>query len=66
MNATQRRILGEARSMVRREKLTDFLNDYKGFFRRLFSGYYEDRLVYVTRWLVNDEQRNIDEYYGRR
>ncbi len=65
-NATQARILREARRMVSSEKLSDFLNDYRSFFHRLRVGYYSDRLVYLNRWLVNDEQQQIDDYYGRR
>ncbi|MCD8087487.1 MAG: hypothetical protein LUE22_02705 [Oscillospiraceae bacterium] len=66
LNATQRRILGEAKRMVRSEKLADFMNDYKSYFHRRSTGYYDDRLVYITRWLVNDEQQHIDDYYNRR
>ena len=66
MNATQARILREARRMVSQEKLTDFLNDPRGFFRRLRMGYYSDRLISLNRWLVNDEQLQIDAYYRRR
>ncbi|MCD7770219.1 MAG: hypothetical protein LUH36_08935 [Oscillospiraceae bacterium] len=66
LNATQRRILNEAKRMVRSEKLADFMNDYKSYFHRRSTGYYDDRLVYITRWLVNDEQQHIDDYYGRR
>lgn len=65
-NATQTRILREARRMVAQEKMTDFLNDYHSFFHRLRVGYYSDRLVYLNRWLVNDEQQQIDDYYGKR
>lgn len=65
-NGTQARILHEARRMVSQEKLTDLLNDPRSFFRRLRMGYYSDRLVYLNRWLVNDEQLQIDAYYGRR
>lgn len=66
LTPTQRRILSEAKHMVFTEKVTDFLNDYKSFFHRRATGYYDDRLVYITRWLVNDEQQHIDEYYGRK
>lgn len=64
-NATQQRILREARRMVALEKWGDFINDYRQFFHRQRVGYYYDRLVYVNRWLVNDEQQQIDAYYGR-
>ena len=63
---TEKRILRDARRMVRAEKLSDFLNDHRQFFHRLRVGYYSDRLVYAARWLVNDEQQQIDEYYGRK
>ena len=65
-NATQQRILREARRMVRMEKLTDFINDYRQFFHRQRVGYYSDRLVYHNRWLVNAEQQQIDAYYAGR
>ncbi len=65
MNATQARILREAKRMVRGEKLGDFLNDYRQFFHRLRVGYYHDRLIYLNRWLVNDEQLHIDAYYAK-
>ena len=65
-NATKERILREARRMVRREKFSDFLNDYRQFFQRLRVGYYYDRLMYLNRWLVNDEQLHVDAYYGQR
>lgn len=64
-NATQARILREARHMVAAEKFNDFINDTRGFFHRLAVGYYSDRLIYLNRWLVNDEQQQIDAYYGR-
>ena len=63
---TQKRILRDARRMVTGEKLSDFLNDPRQCIRRIRMGYYSDRLVYATRWLVNDEQQQIDEYYGRK
>lgn len=63
---TEQRILREARRMVRGEKLSDLLNDHRQFIHRLRVGYYSDRLVYATRWLVNDEQQQINEYYGRK
>lgn len=63
---TQQRILRQAQRMVRAEKLSDFLNDHRQFIHRLRVGYYSDRLVYATRWLVNDEQNQIDNYYGRK
>ncbi len=39
-NATQERILREAKRMVRGEKLGDLLNDYRQFFQRVRVGYY--------------------------
>ncbi len=62
---TQQRILQDARKIVRGEKVADLLNDPKQFFHRLRVGYYSDRLAYAARWLINDEQQQIDEYYGR-
>ena len=64
-NATQQRILREARSMVNVEKWNDFINDFRQYVHRQRVGYYSDRLVYVNRWLLNDEQQQIDDYYGR-
>ena len=64
-NATQTRILREAQHMVNMEKLSDFLNDYRQFFHRLRVGYYYDRLVLVNRWLLNDEQEQINAYYAQ-
>ena len=62
---TQQRILQDARKIVRGKKVADLLNDPKQFFHRLRVGYYSDRLAYAARWLINDEQQQIDEYYGR-
>ena len=64
--ATQERILREAKHMVQMEKFTDFINDYRQFFHRSRVGYYSDRLVYLNRWLLNDEQEQIDAYYDRK
>jgi hypothetical protein len=63
---TEERLWDEAQRMVRSEKVGDFLNDPKTFVHRLLHGYYEDRLVQCNRWLVNDEQQQIDDYYGRK
>ena len=63
---TQERILSEAKRMVFSEKISDCINDPREFFRRLMVGYYSDRLLLLNRWLLNDEQQQIDEYYGRR
>ena len=65
-NATQTRILREAKRMVRAEKIGDFINDYRQYFHRMRVGYYSDRLMYLNRWLVNDEQQQIDAYYADR
>ncbi len=62
---TKQNILKDARRMVRGEKVADFLNDPKQFFRRVRVGYYHDRFLLASRWLINDEQQQIDEYYGR-
>ena len=64
MASTEERLRDEARRMVASEKLSDFINDPREFIHRLRVGYYSDRLVYVHRWLVNDEQQQINEYYG--
>ena len=63
-NATQQRIYREAKRMVDMEKLADFINDYRQFLHRQRVGYYSDRLMYLNRWLINDEQLQIDEYYA--
>ena len=65
-NATEECILREARRMVRGERFADFINDYRQFFHRVRVGYYNDRLVYLNRWLVNDEQQHVNAYYGER
>ncbi len=65
-NATQARILREAKRMVFAEKVGDFINDYRQFLHRTRVGYYSDRLVYLNRWLINDEQLQIDAYYAGR
>ena len=64
MASTKRRLYEEAKRMVASERLSDFLNDPREFVRRLRVGYYSDRLVYIHRWLVNDEQEQINDYYG--
>lgn len=61
---TKKRILKDAKRMVRGEKVADFLNDPKQFFHRRRVGYYHDRYIYACRWLVNEEQQQIDEYYN--
>ena len=66
VTATQQRILREARRMVRGEKLSDFVNDYRQFFHRVRVGYYSERLVYLNRWLINDEQLHMNAYYDRK
>ena len=65
LNATQERIFRQARRMVRGEKFSDFINDYRQYFHRVRVGYYYDRLMFLNRWLVNDEQQHIDAYYSR-
>ena len=65
-NATQARILREAKRMVFAEKIGDFINDYRQFLHRTRVGYYSDRLVYLNRWLINDEQLQIDAFYASR
>jgi len=64
MASTKKRLYTEAKRMVASEKFSDFINDPKEYIRRLRVGYYSDRLVYLHRWLVNDEQQQINEYYG--
>lgn len=61
---TKQRILKDAKRMVRGEKVADFLNDPKAFFHRKRVGYYQDRYIYACRWLVNEEQQQIDSYYN--
>ena len=63
---TEQRIWKDAQRIVRGEKIADFINDPKQYFHRKRVGYYTDRLTYAARWLVNDEQQQIDAYYGRR
>ena len=62
---TQQRILKDAKKIVRGEKIADFLNDPKQYFHRARVGYYYDRYLFAARWLINDEQQQIDDYYGR-
>ena len=62
---TEKRIWREARRMLRHEQLLDFINNFRQYRRRLSGGYYEDRLVQIHRWLINDEQQAINEYYGK-
>ena len=62
---TQQRIMKDAKKIVRGEKIADFLNDPKQYFHRRSVGYYHDRFLFAARRLVNDEQQQIDEYYGR-
>ena len=64
--STQQRILHDAKKIVRGEKIADLLNDPKQFIHRSRVGYYHDRFLYAARWLGNDEQQQIDEYYGRK
>ena len=64
MASTKKRLYAEAKRMVASEKFSDFINDPRECLRRLRMGYYSDRLVYIHRWLVNDEQQQINEYYG--
>ncbi len=62
---TRERIMVDAKRIVRGEKIADFLNDPKQYFHRVRVGYYNDRYLLATRWLVNDEQQQLDEYYSR-
>lgn len=62
--STGLRILREAKRMVAAERWGDFINDYRQYFHRLRVGYYNDRLIYVNRWLLNDEQQEINDYYA--
>ena len=62
-STTEKRIWAEAKQMLRREKLLDMVNDFRQYRRRCASGYYQDRLVLIHRWLINDEQQAIAEYY---
>lgn len=66
MTSTEDRLYKEARRMVSSEKAKDFLNSPRDFLRRLRGGYYSDRLVILHRWLVNDEQQQINDYYNIR
>ena len=61
----EQHIRKDARRMVRGEKVADFLNDPKQFFHRIRVGYYHDRYLLASRWLVNDEQQHIDDYYNQ-
>ncbi len=58
----QEALLDDAERIVRREKLRDFLNSPKDFFRKKRCGYYDDRLVYALRWLAAQPPED-DEYY---
>lgn len=64
-NDIEQRIMKDAKRMVRAEKIADFINEPRQFFHRLRVGYYQDRFMFAARWLINDEQQQIDEYYGR-
>ena len=66
MGSTEDRLYYEARRMVTTEKAKDFLNSPRDFIRRLRKGYYSDRLILIHRWLVNDEQQQINDYYNIR
>lgn len=63
-SSTKDRLYDEARRIVSSEKLGDFFNSPREFFHRQRVGYYSDRLVFVHRWLVNDEQQEINDYYS--
>ena len=62
-STTEKRIWAEAKQMLHREQLLDLVNDFRQFRRRCSTGYYQDRLVLIHRWLINDEQQAISEYY---
>lgn len=64
MASTKKRLYAEAKQMVASEKFSDFINDPREYIRRLRMGYYSERLVFIHRWLVNDEQQQINEYFG--
>lgn len=51
LTEAQEELLEDAERMVRREKLANFLNNPRDFFRRLRSGYYDEKLVYALRWM---------------
>lgn len=62
---TKQRIFKDAKKIVRGEKLADFLNDPRQYFHRVRVGYYHDRFLFAVRWIVNDEQQQIDEFYSQ-
>ena len=61
-SAAKDRVFRQARRMVAMEKVNDFINDYRSFFHRQRMGYYDDRLIFIHRWLVADAR----QYYANR
>lgn len=61
LNEQQEGLLDEAERRVRREKLRDFINSPREFFRRLFSAYYDEQLVLELRWLSAQDEPPYDE-----
>lgn len=61
LTEAQEELLEDAERMVRREKLADFLNSPRHFFRRLRCGYYDERLVYALRWMSAQPEEEDEE-----
>lgn len=63
LTEAQEELLNEAERMVRREKILDFLNSPKDFFRKRRCAYYDDRLVLALRWLAAQPEEEWEEDY---
>lgn len=62
LNEQQDEFLADAERLVRREKVRDFFNSPRDFFRRLRGAYYDEKLVRTLRWLATQSEDEYDEY----
>lgn len=62
LNERQEAFLDEAEAMVRREKLADFVNSPRLYFRRMRGGYYDEQILYRLRWLSAQSEKDDTEY----
>lgn len=61
LNEQQDELLAEAERLVRQEKLRDFFNSPRDFFRRLRCAWYDELLVRKLRWLSAQPEDDWDE-----
>lgn len=61
LTQAQELLLADAERLVRQEKLRDFFNSPRQFFRRLCSAYYDERLIFALRWMAAQSEESDGE-----